>query len=79
MPKILKLKVDRDGHVWARLEFPVGDEAVSLWTEAEKTEALRAERDRCVYVIEKLGREGLLHRLDELLSSAGISDDEPTD
>ena len=79
MPKILELKVEKDGHVWARLEFCPGESSVLLWTDSEMDEARRCERERCVYVIEKLGREGLLHRLDELLSSAGISDAEPDD
>ena len=55
MPRILELKVDDDGKVWARIpEFPKGERSVTLWTEGEKDDALKAERRRCVSTIEEL-------------------------
>ena len=76
MPKILELKVEKDGHVWARLEFPPGEQGVSLWTHSEKQEALRWERDRCVRAIEQLN---VLSAVDQAVRDAGMSDDEPAD
>lgn len=55
MPKILELKVDDDGKLWAQIpSFPTGERSVTLWTEGEKDVAIKAERRRCVSAIEQL-------------------------
>ena len=80
MPRILELK-EIKGQLWARIPSfcSQNEDSVTLWTEAEKAAALGAERDRCVYAIEVLGREDLLHRVDELVRNLGMSDAEPAD
>ena len=55
MPKILELRVEPDGHVWARLEFLHGEDSVMLWTESEKNAVLAAERERCMQAILDIG------------------------
>jgi hypothetical protein len=74
MPKIVEMKAEKDGHVWVRLEWPSGKESVFLWTDSEKQEALRRERDRCVRAIERLD---VLSAMDQAVRDAGMSDDEP--
>jgi hypothetical protein len=74
MPRILELKVVK-GKLWARIPgFPDGEEGkngVTLWTEAEKQEVLKCEREKCVHAIEQLGR---LNQVDELVRDVGMSD-----
>jgi hypothetical protein len=55
MPKILEMKVV-DDELWVRIPSVVGENSVTLWTEAEKERVLGAERRRCVYTIERLGK-----------------------
>ncbi len=54
MPAILELK-KIDGELWARiLDDYLDGEAIVLWTETEKKEALARERRRCITALENL-------------------------
>ncbi len=55
MPQILELRVI-DDQLWARIPSMADSVTVKLWTEAEKQDALRSEREACIDAIHSLNR-----------------------
>jgi hypothetical protein len=58
MPRILEMK-EIDGKLAVFLDLPVdGEGSVTLWTEAEKQAALKAEREACAVICEEFDTIG---------------------
>ena len=55
MPKILEMWSRDDDTLWVRIPTTLLDTPITLWTKAEKEEAFKREREKCIRAIEKLG------------------------
>ena len=55
MPQILEMWSRDDDTLWVRIPTRLKDTSITLWTAAEKEEALKRERDSCIHAIVKLG------------------------
>ena len=54
MPLVAEIK-KFEGAIWARIEVDGDEGSVTLWTEDEKHQALKAERERCAQIADDLG------------------------
>ena len=54
MPKILEIHTRDDDTLWVRIPSPLKETPVYLWTEDERKDALKAERERCMTAIRQL-------------------------
>jgi hypothetical protein len=70
MPRILEMK-EVDGKLAVFLDMPTDDEgSVTLWTNAERLAALKAERDACAEIAEEYDDEQTFVEQAECLSAA---------